>query len=149
MALTHKSYDHVVWHNTWDPSIDPNWVLNYLIEFKDTWPNHRPEIEPKAKEGEVLSSFVLRSLTEGQLNRVDRMDGMDKIREICAYGIVSWTGLTTDSGEPREATHTKDSLGEKLTPSSLDFLSFFGFPDLPLMNILAVQIMSLTRSLKR
>lgn len=148
MGLKIKSYSNVTWHNYWDPSVDSDWALNYLIEYKDTWPNIREEIIPVAKKGEEFSTFQLRSLTYGQLDKVDNLPGLEKMKAICSYGIVGWTGLENEDGSALKPAFTKDSLGEKLTPQSVDTLSFFGFTDLSILNVLAVQIMSLSRSLK-
>jgi hypothetical protein len=149
MSLTFKSYDEVKWYNYFDPAIDPQWTENYLQEYRDTWPQEREEARPVAKEGEELSCFTLRSLTAGQLNRVERMTGSDKMREICAYGICEWSGLDGENG-PVKAKFTKDALGRKLTNESLDFLGFFGFSGVgsTMIDMAAVQIMTLSRSLK-
>ena len=147
--LKTKCYTNTIWHNYWDPSVDEEWVLNYLTEYKSTWPNIRPEIIPATKEGEEISSFTLRSLTYGQLNKIDNMEGLAKLKEICAYGLSDWSGLYNEDGSKLVPKFTRDDLGEKLTPQSVDMLSFFGFTDLALTNVLAVQIMSISRSLRR
>jgi len=149
MSLKYKSYDDAEWCNYFDSALDPQWVENYLQEYRETWPNERTEAHPVAIEGQELSRFSLRSLSSGQLNRVERLSGPEKMREICAYGISGWSGMEDASG-PVAPKFTKDALGKKLTNESLDFLSFFGFAGLAstMTDMVAVQIMTLSRSLK-
>jgi len=147
MALKTRTYNKVKWVNVWDPSIDKQWIDNYLVEYKTSWPDIRPEIEPVEVEGESASVFYLRSLTAGQLHKVDKLSGIEKVCEIVAYGLCSWENMY--NGEKvQPATHTKDDLGERLTAESVEFLSPFGFTDLSLLNIIAIQIMQLSRCLK-
>lgn len=146
MSLKVKAYDEVVWHNIWDPDVDQVWVVNYFSEYNDTWPNIRPEIKPIAKEGCSISSFRLRSLTKQQVAKLDRMDDKhERMRLMCAYGIIGWEGLENENGCAIEPTFTKDATGDRLTEEALDALGFFGFIDLPMINLLAVKIMSITR----
>ena len=145
--LKRTSYASVKWFNYFDSSSTDEWKANYMGEYRDTWPNHRPEIEPVAKDGETLNTFTMRGLTGGQLNHVDNMSGAEKMREIVAYGVTDWAGMYDDEKDVRPS-FTKDALGDRLTQQSIEFLGFFGFPDLPLVNMLAVQILGITRSLK-
>lgn len=148
MALNLKAYDHIKWVNIFDESVDENWLKNYLGEYRETFPNHRPEIEPVAKDGEELNTYWLRSLTAGQLNRVDRLEGLEKFREICAYGIANWSGINDKHGVSIKPTFTKDGLGDRLTSESLDLLNFFGYNGLPLIIIVATQILTISRFTK-
>lgn len=145
--LKRTSYQSVKWYNYFDSSATDEWKTNYMVEYKDTWPNHRPDVEPTPKPGETLNTFTLRGLTGGQLSHVDGLSGIEKLREIVAYGVVDWTGLYDGDREIKPA-FTKDGLGDKLATQSIEFLGFFGFPDLPLINMVAVQILGISRSLK-
>lgn len=148
MALNVKAYDSCKWVNIFDNSTTDSWIQNYLGEYRESWPNHRPEIEPVAKEGEELNCFWLRSLTSGQLNKIDRLEGIEKFREICAYGIADWCGIYDNTGKAFKPVFTKDQLGDRLNADCLDTLNFFGFNGLPLIIIVATQIMSLSRYTK-
>ena len=147
MALKIRAYDEIEWVNIWDQDISETWVINYFKEYNDSWPNVREEARPVPKEGKTLSKFTLKSLTKEQVAKVDRMeDKFSRMREICAYGCTNWTGLFDENGNEWKPKKTKDNLGERLTEESLDFLGFFGFIDLPILNIVSVKVLSLTRS---
>ena len=144
MALSVRSYDSTKWVNIWDPSIDKQWIENYFVEYKTTWPNVREEIQPVVKEGEKASAFYLKSLTGGQLHAVEKLSGIQKICEIVAYGVTGWENMYDGEREKR-CQHTTDDLGKRLTTECVEYLGFFGFTDLSLLNILAVQIMQISR----
>jgi len=147
MALKTRTYDKVKWINVWDPAISKTWTDNYLAEYKTSWPDIRSEIEPVCNEGEEASAFYLRSLTAGQLHKVDRLAGLEKIVEIVSYGVCSWENLY-DGEKLKKAQFTSDDLGPRLNSECVEFLGFFGFVDLSLLQILAIQIMQLSRALK-
>jgi hypothetical protein len=145
--LKRTTYQSVKWFNYFDSAATDEWKANYMVEYRDTWPNHRPEVEPVAKQGETLNTFTLRGLTGGQLAHVDGLHGGEKLREIVAYGVTDWSGLYDGDKEIKPA-FTKDGNGDRLASQSIEFLGFFGFPDLSLINMVAVQILSISRSLK-
>lgn len=145
--LKRTVYEQVVWYNHFDASATDQWYADFAREYRETWPNYRTEIEPVAKDGEALNLFTLRGLTAGQLAKIDNMSGSEKLREIVAYGVADWSGMA-DGDDEVKPTFTKDALGQRMTSKAMDFLGFFGFPDLPLVNILAVQVLTISRSLK-
>jgi hypothetical protein len=147
MALKTRVYSNVKWVNVWDTALEKSWVDNYLVEYKATWPDIRPEIEPVEKEGEKASCFFLRSLTAGQLHKVDRLSGLEKVCEIVAYGVCGWENMF-DGEKLKKCIHTSDDLGQRLTSESVEYLGFFGFVDLGLLQILALQVMQLSRMMK-
>jgi hypothetical protein len=145
MSLKVRAYDEVIWYNIWDPDVDITWLANYFSEYNDTWPNVRSEIKPVAKEGCQISYFTLKSMTKQQMAKIDRIDDKyEKLRMICAYGVTGWKELEKE-GVAIEPSFTKDATGSRLTEESLDDLGFFGWIDLPLLNMLAVRVMSITR----
>ena len=147
MALKTRTYDKVKWVNVWDPALEKSWVDNYLVEYKASWPDIRPEIEPVEREGEKSSAFYLRSLTAGQLHRIDRLQGLEKICEIVAYGVCGWENMF-DGEKEKKCQFTTDDLGQRLTMECVEYLGFFGFVDLGLLQILAIQVMQLSRTMK-
>lgn len=145
--LRAKAYKEIEWVFIFDPDLDESWVRNWFKEYNDTWPHLRPELpRPVAKPGRELVTFTLRSLTKGQMARVEGMsDGYAKLTTICAYGVVSWRGLFDEHDRPIEPKSTQDDLGPRLTAESLEELSFFGFTDLSLLQIAAVRVLTITR----
>jgi len=146
MALSVRTHDKVKWINVWDPSIDKQWFDSYIVEYKATWPDVREEAQPVVKEGEFASTFYLRSLTAGQLHHIEKLSGIHKICEIVSYGLCGWEYMF-DGDKEKKCTHTTDDLGKRLTAESVEYLGFFGFVDLSLLNILAVQVLQLSRSM--
>lgn len=147
MSLKRKAYAEIEWVFIFDPDLDESWVRNYFKEYNDTWPNLRTELpRPEPKPGKELVSFTLRSLTKGQMARVDSLpEGYTKLAAICAYGVVSWRGLFDEHGRAIEPKSTQDDLGMKLTAESLEELGFFGFTDLSLLQFAAIRVLTITR----
>lgn len=145
--LKAKAYKDIEWVFIFDPDMDESWTRNYFKEYNDTWPNLRPDLpRPIATPGKELVTLTLRSLTKGQMARVESLpDGYQKLATICAYGVVSWRGLFDENNRPLEAKSTQDDLGSKLTSESLEELSFFGFTDLSLLQIAAHRVLVITR----
>jgi len=145
--LKAKAYKDIEWAFIFDPDLDADWARNYFQEYNNTWPNLRQDLpRPVATPGKELVTLTLRSLTKGQMVRVESIpDGYQKLATICSYGVVSWRGLFDEHGRPIEAKSTQDDLGAKLTAESLEDLCFFGFTDLSLLQIAAVRVLSVTR----
>jgi len=145
--LKAKAHKDIEWAFIFDPDLDADWARNYFQEYNNTWPNLRPDLpRPVATPGKELVTLTLRSLTKGQMVRVESIpDGYQKLATICAYGVVSWRGLFDEHGRPIEAKSTQDDLGAKLTAESLEDLCFFGFTDLSLLQIAAHRVLVITR----
>ena len=145
--LNRKAYSELDWVFIWDPDLDPSWAKNYFKEYNDTWPNLRQELpRPKAVDGKQLVGFTLRSLTKAQMARVEStQDGFHRLSTICAYGVVSWRGIMDEHGNAIAPKHTQDDLGARLTVESLEELSFFGFVDLSLLQVVAMKVLTATR----
>ncbi len=150
MAIKHKIYSSVVWHNVWDPAVSKTWLEFHLENYTRKWPDIEKEDIPVATEGAgEISSFTLSGLPYIILEKVDSMEGLKKIRTICEYGIKDWSGLMDENGMEIKPSFVKDENGlQKLSQQSWEFLNFFGFPDLPMTSMLAVQIMKISRYLR-
>lgn len=151
MALKHKIFSDVVWHNIWDPSVSKNWIEFKLESYNKKWPNIDAEDVPYSDDPDSpISTFTLSSLPYIILEKIDSMEGSKKLKMACEYGIKDWTGLYDESGKEVKPSFVKDENGlNKLSQQSWEFLSFFGFPDLSLGAILAIQVLKISRSMQR